>query len=157
MNPRGFGFVAGGVGQDDVYVPPDAIGGALHGDRVLVTVVAQSDRGLEGRIEQVVKRRSPRVAGVLRRRGKSSWLEPDDSRLRGPIVLSMLGDAAKTAKDGGAAVVTITQFPDSSDENPEGELVSVLGPPGEPSVEIAKILVREDVRESHSDAALREA
>src|SRR5688572_1735791 len=24
MNPRGFGFVAGGAGQDDVYVPPDA-------------------------------------------------------------------------------------------------------------------------------------
>ncbi len=154
MNPRGFGFVAGGAGQDDVYVPPDAIGGALHGDRVLVSVVAQSDRGLEGRIEQIVVRRSPRVAGVLRRRGKSAWLEPDDSRLRGPIVVS---DPGKQGKDGDAAVVLITRFPDFQDENPEGELVSVLGPPGEPNVEIAKILVREDVRESHSDAALREA
>jgi ribonuclease R len=154
MNPRGFGFVAGGAGQDDVYVPPDAIGGALHGDRVLVSVVAQSDRGLEGRIEQIVKRRSPRVAGVLRRRGKSSWLEPDDSRLRGPIVVS---DAGKVAKDGDAAVVSITRFPEFQDENPEADLVSVLGPPGEPNVEITKILVREDVRESHSDGAMREA
>jgi ribonuclease R len=154
MNPRGFGFVAGGAGQDDVYVPPDSIGGALHGDRVLVTVVAQSDRGLEGRIDKIVKRRSPRVAGVLRRRGKSSWLEPDDSRLRGPIVVS---DPGKLGKDGDAAVVTITRFPDVANENPEGELVSVLGPPGEPNVEITKILVREDVRESHSEGALREA
>jgi ribonuclease R len=154
MNPRGFGFVAGGAGNDDVYVPPDAIGGALHGDRVLVAVVAQSDRGLEGRIEKIVKRRSPRVAGVLRRRGKSSWLEPDDSRLRGPIVVT---EVTKLAKDGDAAVVTITRFPDFQDENPEGELVSVLGPPGEPNVEIAKILVREDVREQHSEGALREA
>ena len=154
MNPRGFGFVAGGAGQDDVYVPPDAIGGALHGDRVLVSVVAQSDRGLEGRIDQIVKRRSPRVAGVLRRRGKSSWLEPDDSRLRGPIVVS---DPGKVGKDGDAAVVSITRFPEFQDENPEAELVSVLGPPGEPNVEITKILVREDVRESHSEGALREA
>lgn len=154
MNPRGFGFVAGGVGNDDVYVPPDAIGGALHGDRVLVAVVAQSDRGLEGRVEQVVKRRNPRVAGVLRRRGKSAWLEPDDSRLRGPIVLS---DPGKLGKEGDAAVVTITRFPDFQDENPEGELVMVLGAPGEPTVEIAKILVREDVREQHSEGALREA
>src|ERR1041384_6471456 len=154
MNPRGFGFVAGGVGQDDVYVPPDAIGGALHGDGWLVSVVAQSDRGLEGRIEQIGVRRSARVAGVLRRRGKSAWLEPDDSRLRGPIVVS---DPGKQGKDGDAAVVLITRFPDFQDENPEGELVSVLGAPGEPNVEIAKILVREDVRESHSDAALREA
>jgi len=154
MNPRGFGFVAGGAGQDDVYVPPDSIGGALHGDRVLVSVVAESDRGLEGRIDQIVKRRGPRVAGVLRRRGKSAWLEPDDSRLRGPIVVS---DPGKLGKDGDAAVVSITRFPDFQDENPEGELVSVLGPPGEPNVEITKILVREDVRESHSEAALREA
>ena len=154
MNPRGFGFVAGGAGQDDVYVPPDAIGGALHGDRVLVTVVAQSDRGLEGRIEKIVKRRSPRVAGVLRRRGRSSWLEPDDSRLRGPIVVT---DVSKAAKDGDAAVVSITRFPEFQDENPEAELVSVLGPPGEPNVEITKILVREDVREQHSEGALREA
>lgn len=154
MNPRGFGFVAGGAGQDDVYVPPDAIGGALHGDRVLVSVVAQSDRGLEGRIEQIVKRRSARVAGVLRRRGKSAWLEPDDSRLRGPIVMS---DPGKQGKDGDAAVVSITRFPDFQDENPEGELVMVLGPPGEPNVEITKILVREDVRESHSEGAMREA
>jgi ribonuclease R len=154
MNPRGFGFVAGGAGQDDVYVPPDAIGGALHGDRVLVTVVAQSDRGLEGRIEKIVVRRSPRVAGVLRKRGKSCWLEPDDTRLRGPIVVT---DASKQAKDGDAAVVSITRFPEFQDENPEGEVVMVLGPPGEPNVEITKILVREDVRESHSDGALREA
>src|SRR5438105_1219237 len=97
MNPRGFGFVAGGAGNDELYVPPDAIGGALHGDRVQVSVVAQSDRGLEGRIEQIVVRRSPRVAGVLRRRGKSAWLEPDDTRLRGPIVLS---DPGKQGKDG---------------------------------------------------------
>ena len=33
----------------------------------------------------------------------------------------------------------------------------MLGPPGEPNVEIAKILVREDVREQHSEGALREA
>lgn len=154
MNPRGFGFVGGGANQDDVYVPPDAIGGALHGDRVMVTVVARTERGSEGRIESIVKRRSPRVAGVLRRRGKSAWLEPDDTRLRGPIVLS---DPGKQGKEGDAAVVTISRFPDFHDENAEGELVMVLGPPGDPNVEIAKILVREDVRESHSDAALREA
>jgi ribonuclease R len=154
MNPRGFGFVAGGGGQEDVFVPPEAIGGALHGDRVWVAVVAQNERGLEGRIEKIVKRRSARVAGVLRKRGKSAWLEPDDTRLRGPIVIS---DGLKQIKDGEAGVVAITRFPEFADENPEGELVSVLGTPGEPSVEIAKILVREDVREQHSDAALQEA
>ncbi|HWP09382.1 MAG TPA: VacB/RNase II family 3'-5' exoribonuclease [Polyangiaceae bacterium] len=153
LNPRGFGFVAA-AGQDDVYVPPEAIGAGLHGDRVRVVVTAHSPRGLEGRVDSIVTRRSPRVAGVLRKRGRSAWLEPDDSRIRGPIVLD---GVPKHANDGAAAVVTITRFPEFQDENPEGELLDVLGTPGDPNVEVKKILVREQIDEQHPDAAVREA
>ncbi len=153
MNPRGFGFVAA-AGRDDVYVPPEGIGPGMHGDRVTVRIAGRSPRGVEGAVDRVVQRRSPRVAGVLRRRGKSTWLEPDDSRLRGPIVLA---GVPKTAEDGAAAVVTITRFPEFADENPEGELLEVLGVPGDPNVEVQKILVREEVEEQHPDAAVREA
>jgi ribonuclease R len=153
VNPRGFGFVAS-VGHDDVYVPAEAIGAAMHGDKVRVVVVSRSGRGAEGRIESIVSRRSARVAGVLRRKGRSAWLEPDDSRIRGPIVLS---GVAKEAADGSAAVVTITRFPEFPDENPEGELSALLGDPGDPNVEVQKILVREQVDEQHPEGAMREA
>ena len=153
LNPRGFGFVSA-PGHDDVYLPPEVIGGALHGDRVVVRVTEASARGLEGRIDGIVQRRAARIAGVLRKRGKSAWLEPDDSRVRGPIVLD---GAPKSASDGSAAVVTITRFPEFANENPEGELVAVLGTPGDPNVEVAKILMRESVREQHPEAAVREA
>ena len=152
VNPRGFGFVAA-AGRDDVFVPAEGIRGALHGDRVMVRIHGQTPRGAEGHVERVVTRRNPRVAGVLRKRGKSVWLEPDDSRIRGPIVLA----TAKGATDGAAAVVTITRFPEESNETPEGELVDVLGVPGDPNVEVKKILVREQVAEQHPDAAVREA
>ncbi|HEY3255619.1 MAG TPA: RNB domain-containing ribonuclease, partial [Polyangiaceae bacterium] len=153
LNPRGFGFV-NAVGHDDLYIAPEAIGPALHGDRVKVTVVNRSARGAEGRVDHIVARRNPRVAGVLRRRGKSVWLEPDDSRLRGPIVL---GTANKQGEDGDAAVAEITKFPEFPDENPEGELITVLGSPGDPNVEVAKILIREQVTEQHPEGAIREA
>src|SRR5687768_8961123 len=123
VNPRGFGFVTA-AGHDDVYVAPDGIGAALHGDRVRVSVMARTARGVEGRIEGVVQRRNRRVAGVLRRRGKSLWLEPDDTRVRGPIVITA---ASADAKEGDAAVVSITRFPETADENLEGEVVAVLG------------------------------
>ena len=153
MNARGFGFV-NAVGHDDVYIAPEAIGSALHGDRVKIIVVNRSQRGAEGRVDQVVSRRNPRVAGVLRKRGRSMWLEPDDSRLRGPIVLSL---NLKLGQDGDAAVAEITKFPEFPDENPEGELITVLGAPGDPNVEVAKILIREQVTEEHPEAAIREA
>ena len=85
VNQRGFGFV-NSVGHDDAYIAPEAIGPALHGDKVKITIVNRTSRGIEGRVDYVVTRRNPRVAGVLRRRGRSAWLEPDDTRLRGPIV-----------------------------------------------------------------------
>ena len=153
MNPRGFGFVVA-AGRPDVYVAADGIGGALHGDTVEVAVVNRTPRGVEGRIESIQKRRNPRVAGTLRRRRNSQWLEPDDARLRGPIVL---GPGTVDGKDGVAAVAEITRFPEAADENPQGVLLSVLGAPGDPNVEVAKILVREQIEEEHPVAAVQEA
>ena len=153
VNPRGFGFVTA-AGQEDVYVAPDGIGGALHGDRVRVEVIARTSRGVEGRITEILQRRNTRIAGVLRKRKKSMWLEPDDTRVRGPIVIT---SAAVEGKDGEAAVVNITRFPKFADENAEGELVAVLGLPGDPNAEVAKILVREQIEEPHPDAAMQEA
>jgi ribonuclease R len=153
VNQRGFGFV-NAVGHDDAYIAPEAIGPALHGDKVKITIVNRTSRGIEGRVDFVVTRRNPRVAGVLRRRGRSAWLEPDDTRLRGPIVLS---NAMKIGQDGDAAVAEITKFPEFGDENPEGELITVLGAPGDPNVEVAKILIREQVTEQHPEGAIREA
>lgn len=153
VHPRGFAFV-NAAGREDVFVPPSGIGAALHGDTVEVAIVARSPRGPEGRVQRIVRRRSPRIAGVLRRRRKSAWLEPDDERIRGPIVLvGDLGDA----EDGLSAVVNITRFPEAPDESPEAELASVLGTPGDAQVEVAKILARDNIREERDPAAQREA
>jgi ribonuclease R len=153
MNPRGFGFV-NVAGRDDVYIPPDAIGGALHGDTIRLEIVARSPRGLEGRVASIVARRNPRVSGIFRKRRKSAWLEPDDVRIRGPIVI---GGASPDGEDGDVAVALITRFPEHPRENPEGELLGVLGPPGDPRTEVEKILLREGIPEGHPEEAIHEA
>ncbi|MRG92835.1 ribonuclease R [Polyangium spumosum] len=155
VNPRGFGFVAVLDLPDDVYVPAEAMAGALHGDTVAIRVVTTSRRGIEGEVVRVVKRKTKRVAGVLRKRGRSAWIEPDDSRLRGPIVLK--SEPRMNLEDGMAAVATITRFPEMPDENPEGVLEAVLGVPGDPNVEVAKVLVREAIEEEHPPEAIAEA
>jgi len=153
VNPRGFGFVSTVGSDSDLFIPAESIGGALHGDTVKARVVTRSRRGMEGEITSIVKRRYNRVTGVLRRRGKSAWIEPDDTRLRGPIVVAANTDG----REGDAAVVEITRFPETADENPEGRLLAALGPPGQPDVETAKILLREGVEEAHPPEAVAEA
>jgi len=155
VNPRGFGFVAVLDLPDDVYVPAEAMAGALHGDTVAIRVVTTSRRGIEGEVVRVVKRKVTRVAGVLRKRGRSAWIEPDDSRMRGPIVLK--SEPRMKLEDGLAAVATITRFPEMPDENPEGVLEAVLGVPGDPNVEVAKVLIRESIEEAHPPEAIAEA
>jgi ribonuclease R len=162
VHPRGFGFVASlGEGGDDVFVPPDALGGAMHGDRVRVRVRSRGARGAEGEVVAVIERGLKRIAGTLRRKGKSAWVEPDDNRVRGPIVLARAIDRAKgdgnSGSDGDAVVVAITRWPETPGENPEGAIETVLGRPGKLAVEAAKILVLEGVEETHPAEAIREA
>jgi ribonuclease R len=59
VHPRGFGFVASlepGAARDDVFIPPDAMGAAIHGDRVRVVVRSRSARGAEGAVTAVIER-----------------------------------------------------------------------------------------------------
>ncbi len=162
VNARGFGFVSSPTASgDDVFIPGESLRGAMHGDRVKIAIVGRGPRGAEGQILEIVSRGRPRVSGILRRRGKSAWLEPDDARVRGPVVLTVGIDAkddeGNSGKDGDAAIVQITRFPESPDENPEGRLEVVLGKPGELNVEARKVLVMAQIDEVHSPDAFAEA
>ena len=158
VHPRGFGFVPTEGPGSDLFVPAEALMGAMHGDRVVARVVGENPKGLEGSITKIVARRNAKIPGVLRKRGKSSWVEPDDQRVRGPIVLAHSGGgsaqgeiatALANAKDGDAVIARITRFPAIPDENPEGIIEAILGAPGDPEVEVLKILMAEGVEEDH--------
>ncbi len=172
VNPRGFGFVASlgpaaaaaaksRAAGNDVFVPPDAMAGAMHGDKVRVRIRSRGARGAEGEVIAILERGIKRIAGTLRRKGKSAWLEPDDTRVRGPIVLPRAIDSrgpdGNSGTDGDAVIVAITRWPELPGETPEGAIEIVLGRPGELAVEAAKILVLEGIEEGHSEEAIREA
>jgi ribonuclease R len=153
VNPRGFGFVRTAGPEDDVYINGDAMAGAMHRDMVRIRVIAETRRGREGEVVEVLERGLERVAGVLRGKPGKLWLEPDDTRIRGPIAID--GDA-DGAEPGLAALVKLTQFPEMPRENPEGEVVAVLGQPGDPRVEVAKILLSRGIEDDHPPKVLTE-
>ena len=162
VNARGFGFVASAEhANNDEFVEGSQLGAAMHQDRVRVRIIRKGHRGVEGEIVEVLDRGLSRVAGILRRRGKSTWLEPDDPRVRGPIALKNEIDNAdgqgNSGTDGDAVVVRITRFPVFADELPQGTLEAVLGKPGELNVEAAKILLLAGIKELHSEDAVRES
>ncbi|MDF2697282.1 MAG: 3-to-5 exoribonuclease RNase [Labilithrix sp.] len=162
VNPRGFGFVASPTASgDDVFVNADSLGSAMHGDQVIVEIVARGPRGAEGQIVEITKRGTTRVSGVLRRKGKNAWIELDDPRIRGPVVLTReidrVGPEGNSGQEGQVVVAEITRFPTELGENPEGKLIAVLGQPGELAVEVNKVLFLQKIEEVHTSQAIAEA
>ena len=134
VNPRGFGFVASPTASgDDVFISADSMGSAMNGDTVVVEIVARGSRGAEGQIVEVKRRGTPRVSGILLRKGKSAWIELDDPRVHGPVVLTreidQAGPEGNSGQDGQVVVAEITRFPTEPGEIPEGKLLAVLGGP----------------------------
>lgn len=85
--------------QQDIFIPPNAINGAMQGDLVLVEESAPGRDGRRsGRIARVLTRRNPSVVGIFHlggRRHASDWPElrgnyvtPWDDRMGGPIAIA---------------------------------------------------------------------
>jgi ribonuclease R len=92
----GYGFVVPDVpvaGTDlDIFIPPDGMGSALHGDRVEVHVQrsAQGSRGggrMEGRIIQVIERAQKTVVGQFHCGARYNYVMPFDQRIPFEIVI----------------------------------------------------------------------
>jgi ribonuclease R len=70
LHRDGYGFVRPNAGQatgnDDIFIPPNEISGAMQGDQVLVEVEPpKADGRRMGRIVRVLERRNPTVVGVF--------------------------------------------------------------------------------------------
>src|SRR5271169_2771363 len=98
MHRDGFGFVipdASSLSQSlksrlagDIFVPPHAIGNAIHGDRVLVDIVAvRPDGRAEGRIVRPVVRAHPTVVGTFHYGARHNSVKPIDSKITQEIVI----------------------------------------------------------------------
>ncbi|MGA9584560.1 MAG: RNB domain-containing ribonuclease [Terracidiphilus sp.] len=71
LHRDGYGFVRpnarqGSQREDDVFIPPDEINGAMQGDQVLVELAPpRADGRRLGRIARILERRNPTVVGVF--------------------------------------------------------------------------------------------
>ena len=98
MHRDGYGFVIPEPGSldanlkarlaGDVFIPPPAVGSAMHGDRVLVEVTAfRPDGRAEGRIIRSVSRAHPTVVGIFRYGRHQNYVKPIDEKVAQEIVI----------------------------------------------------------------------
>ena len=72
----------------DVFIPPPAVGSAMHGDRVLAEISAfRPDGRAEGRILRTVNRAHPTVVGIFHYGRRQNYVTPIDQKVAQEIVI----------------------------------------------------------------------
>ncbi len=134
----GHGFVVLDAGGEDVFVPASRLADAYAGDRVAVRVERQRrGRNPEGAVVRVLERARSRVVGVFHRSAGFGYLVPSEGTLHRDVFVP--GRRAGGARDGEVAVAQIVDW-GSGHLDPVGEIVEVLGQPGEPGVDVLAIV-----------------
>ena len=98
MHRDGYGFVIPQPGSlpqplkdllaGDVFIPPPAIGSAMHGDRVLVAVgPVRPDGRAEGRIVRIVGRAHATVVGTFHYGNRYNYVRPMDEKITQDVVI----------------------------------------------------------------------
>ncbi len=142
VNPDGFGFVRRDDGNPDIFVGPGGLRGALHGDRVVVRISRGRGGKPEGEISRVLERGARSIVGIYRAGTRFGFVEPDDPRF--PRDLHVSSEDAGAARDGQLVVVRLRPWLPGH-ANPEGEVVEVLGQPGDPGIDTLSIVKEYDL------------
>lgn len=156
VNPGGYGFARplSEAEQRSIFIPPGYLRGALDGDELDV-VYWESEKGLEGRIEDIVARKRTRVVGILTRAGSGGWvLEVEDPRLIWPVICP---EGPGRGEPGMVVVGEIYDYP----HGPQPELLvrvqRTVGVPGALETEVQKILIEHQIIDEFSDEVEHEA
>ncbi len=139
MKQTGKAYVISDQCDEDIFVNAGNTGHALHGDTVEVQLFPKRPkRKPEGKIQKIIKRAKTQFVGTLHASERYAFVVPDQSNALIDIYLAK--GQLKGAKNGEKVVVKITDWPERS-KNPFGEIVEILGMPGENEVEMLSIVV----------------
>jgi ribonuclease R len=168
--------------QEDIFIPPDEINGAMQGDQVLVEVEpAKADGRRMGRIVRVLERRNSTVVGVFHYarsdRAQGYSVVPFDERMTQPILipagqeLPVAGEAATPHRVLGAEAaahsihddleglvvdVEITSWPTPT-RPPVGRVIEVLGSPDDFGVDVEMMIRKHQLPRVFPENVLTEA
>lgn len=160
---KGFGFVEIEGREEDLFVPAEMTGGALHRDTVQVVLIQDQNAGggvsrttarASARVSRILKRGFTQVVGSYQKSKNFGFVVPDNSRMPQDIYVPQ--ERSKGAVTGHKVVVEITDY-GSNDRRPEGKVVEILGHVNDPGVDILSIVRGYELPENFSEKVLNQA
>jgi len=154
----GIGFVRpasiGGVKAEEIFVSEHAQLDAATGDTVLVKIGKQTARGPRGEIVRVLERATRNFVGVYFERDGDAYVRIDGTVFAHSIYVGDPG--AKGVKHDDKVVIDMIRFP-SATERGEGVIVEILGPRGDPGIDVLSITRSLNLPDAFPEDVLAEA
>jgi len=139
MKSTGKAYVVPDDGGEDIQIASNNTGKAFHGDTVKVAMFPKrKSKKTEGEIVEVLRRARTEFVGIFSISHGYAFVVSDRATM--PVNFYIPRGSYKGARDGQKVIVRLTDWPDNS-RNPFGEVVRVLGTPGENNVEMQSILL----------------
>ncbi len=138
---RGAGYIVSDQSEKDIYIAPQYMNRAMHGDTVEVELIARRKNKVEGKVIKIVERKTDHFVGTLDVKKNFAFLLLDNSRVNQDIFIP--SEKLNGGKDGQKALVKMTSWPKNVD-NPYGEVIEILGNPGNNDTEMLSILLKNE-------------
>ena len=139
MKKTGKAYITPDDGGEDIFIAANNTHRALHGDYVKVLLFPRrKGHKKEGEIVEILERKKTTYAGILELSKNFGFVIPDNENM--PFDIFIPKSQIKEGADGMKVAVRITEWPEHSN-NPFGEIVQVLGKPGDNNVEMQSILL----------------
>ena len=153
----GSAFVKMSDPKREVFIPPLDTGTALHGDKVMVRLQADTRQRRRGelpvaRVIRIIERRRRTIVGTLKRMRRIFYVEPMQSTLQKDVVVP----EANGAQVGDRVLIRLEVWDDPS-VSPEGEIVDVIGPADDPTLDTLAVMKAFELPESFPEAARQAA
>lgn len=134
-HPRGFGFLEIPEAEEDIFIPEESIGTALHGDTVQIVVKKDGKDGkrCEGEVVKVLERGTREVVGTYQQCDGFGFVVTDNQRFLKDVFIP--AGKSLTAEDGDKVLAEIKDHGNKR-RSPEGKIIEILGKPGECGVDV---------------------
>jgi len=139
FNQSGNAYVSVEGLEDDIFIHSKNVKDALQGDKVLIVTYTYKGKKLEGSVLEVLERTRTEFVGTLQvvTHKDFGFVVCDKKTINTDIFIPK--GKFGGANDGDKVIVKMTEWR-PGDKNPEGEIIQVLGAPGEHETEIHSIL-----------------
>ncbi|MCZ2084511.1 MAG: ribonuclease R, partial [Flavobacteriales bacterium] len=156
FNQAGNAYVKVAGSDEDIFIHSKNVKDALQGDTVLIVTYKFKGKKMEGSVLEVMERKRDQFVGTFQfiKHKDFGFVVGDKKHINTDIFIPQ--GKIGGAQDGDKVVVKMIDWK-AGEKNPEGEIIKVLGAPGEHETEIHSILAEYGLPYDFPEEVEREA